>query len=265
MSHMSYYPGKLITFEGSDGTGKTTQAKLLAKSLSADGAKVLEVREPGGTHLGERLRGILLDPESEICTRAELLIYEASRAQLIEDVIRPALESGQIVICDRFTDSTIAYQGIGRSLGSGIVSILNDFATSGITPDATVVLRCSYRESESRRHNRGDSDRMELEGDAFLQRVDEAFDEMGEHPSKAAGKKDGKKDGNGRIRAVDADGPVDEVAFRVRQALSDVLGPIDPAGTSAISGGAASLDAACNEKQGVNRRPATLSGMGDGN
>lgn len=222
---MADYSGKLITFEGSDGTGKTTQAKLLAKSLSSEGFSVLEVREPGGTHLGERLRDILLDPKSEICTRAELLIYEASRAQLIDEVIYPALESGKIVICDRFTDSTIAYQGIGRSLGSNIVSTLNGFATSGIAPDATVILKCSYRESEKRRSDRGGLDRIELEGDAFLQRVDKAFGEMCDSSLKAAGKKDAK----GRIRVVDADGSVDEVAFRVRHALSDVFGQINPA------------------------------------
>jgi len=132
--------GIFITIEGMDGTGKTTLAAALAERLRAGGREVVLTSEPGGGPVGESIRKILLDPANSITDRAELLLFEAARAQHVETLIRPALERGAAVICDRYTDSSTAYQGAARGLGIDAVRRLNDFATGGLKPDLTILL-----------------------------------------------------------------------------------------------------------------------------
>src|SRR5262249_37966242 len=128
-----------ISFEGLDGCGKTTQARLLADALEAEGRTVVRGREPGGTATGERIRDLLLDPASQIDPAAEALLYAAARAQLVAEVIRPALEAGSDVVADRFIDSSLAYQGVARGLGVDAVLAANELALTGIRPDRTLL------------------------------------------------------------------------------------------------------------------------------
>lgn len=177
-------PGILVTFEGGDGSGKSTHVKFMAQLLEGLGLEVVCVREPGGTSLGEQLREIVLNPENEgMSDRAELLIYEAARAQLVDDVIAPALKRGAVVLCDRFTDSTVVYQGHGRGLDIGFIRKLNGFATCGIEPDMTIVFKCPDRaEKKDRVDRRGMLDRLEGAGDDFHARVAAGFDSLVESP-----------------------------------------------------------------------------------
>lgn len=136
---MAYF----ITFEGVEGCGKTTQIRLLADALRQSGKKVVLTREPGGCKISDKIRAILLDSEnSEMTPLAELLLYAAARAQHINEVIRPALVTGNIVLCDRFTDATVAYQGFARGIDLGLINRLNETATSGCNPDLTVLIDC---------------------------------------------------------------------------------------------------------------------------
>ena len=136
-------PGAFVTFEGGDGAGKSTHIKFLAQVLEAAGLEVVRVREPGGTSVGEQLRAVVLDPANgEMAPEAELLIYEAARAQIVAQVIAPALARGAVVLCDRFTDSTLAYQGSGRGLSREFIEAANAFAARGIVPDRTIVMKC---------------------------------------------------------------------------------------------------------------------------
>ena len=145
--------GLFITFEGIDGCGKSTQIKLLTGYLDEKGRDYLLVREPGGTVIGEKIRSILLDKENyEMSPAAELLLFEAARAQIVEEKIRPAVEAGKVVICDRFYDSTFAYQGVARDLGEDVVISLNDIATSGLAPDITFLLDLSVKDAFARRN-----------------------------------------------------------------------------------------------------------------
>jgi dTMP kinase len=147
--------GIFITFEGIDGSGKTTQLRLLAKRLRDAGREVLEAVEPGGTEIGRQIRAILLDGRNtQLTPRAELLLYFASRAQNVEEVIRPALAAGKIVLCDRFTDSTLVYQGCGRGLGPDVVLALDRIACQGLQPDLTVLVDIDLDESLKRARRR---------------------------------------------------------------------------------------------------------------
>ncbi len=163
--------GLFITFEGTDGSGKTTQAARLAAHLQAQGYEVVQVHEPGGTEAGERVRALLLDKElAGMDPMAELLLYEAARAQLVREVVMPALDAGKVVVCDRFADSSVAYQGYGRKLGPDIVEQLNAAATGGLVPDRTILLDMDPEISMQRALDGGDGpDRIEAEG-AGLQR-----------------------------------------------------------------------------------------------
>jgi dTMP kinase len=192
-----------ISFEGLDGCGKTTQAGLLAAAAEAGGREVVAVREPGGTAPGERIRGVLLDPALRIGDWAEALLYAAARAQLVEDVIRPALDRGATVIADRFVDSSLAYQGSARGLGVDAVLDVNRVATQGLMPDRTVLLRLDEAAAAARR---GVPDRIEAEDAEFHRRVAEGF--------AAAARRF-----PGRIAVVDASGTPAEVAARVREAV----------------------------------------------
>ena len=166
--------GIFITFEGPDGAGKSTQIKKFISYLEEKGYSYKLTREPGGTELGDRIRRAVLDPESgKVDERAETLLYLASRAQHVSQLIRPALEDGMIVVCDRFSDSTMAYQGIARGLGVETISQLNDFATGGLMPDITFLL--DPQKLEERRSRRRFIDRMELEKGNFQERVREGF------------------------------------------------------------------------------------------
>ena len=178
MANGKQHAGVFITFEGGDGSGKTTHINFLARALREQGREVLCLREPGGTPVGEQLRDIVLNPDNaSLCDRAELLLYEAARAQLVDEVVRPALLRGAIVLCDRFFDSTTAYQAYGRGLSLGFVEEANSFAADGVIPDCTVLIDTMADASvglERAMHGR-DGDRIERAGLAFHERVAEAF------------------------------------------------------------------------------------------
>lgn len=194
-----------ISFEGLDGCGKTTQARLLADALEAEGRTVVRVREPGGTATGERIRDLLLDPASQIAPAAEALLYAAARAQLVAEVIRPALEAGSDVVADRFIDSSLAYQGVARGLGMDEVLAANALAMGGIQPDRTLLLTVPAETASERRD--AEPDRIEAEDGAFHGRVADGF-------AQAAARFPG------RIRVVDGSGTPDQVLARVREAIS---------------------------------------------
>ena len=164
-----------VTFEGADGSGKTTQAALLGERLAADGLEVVLTREPGGTELGERIRELLLHA-GDVSPWAEATLFAASRAQHVDQVIRPALEHGAVVVCDRYVDSSLAYQGIARGLGLQAVLELNLSAVGGLMPELTFLLRLDPAASAARVG--GAPDRIEREDDGFHERVDAAYREL---------------------------------------------------------------------------------------
>jgi dTMP kinase len=164
--------GLFVTFEGVDRSGKSTQARLLCDAL---GERCLTVRDPGGTPVGERLRELLKDPDVAMSPRAEALLFAAARAQSVDDVIRPALEDGRVVVSDRFVDSSLAYQGAVRGLGAEEVAALNEFATGGLTPDVTFLLAIDPEDAVARG---AEDDRFEREGVEFQRQVQAAYDEM---------------------------------------------------------------------------------------
>jgi dTMP kinase len=165
-----------ITFEGTEGSGKSVQAHLLAQRLRAHGFAVLLTHEPGGTHLGTELRQILLGREElALAARTEALLMNASRAQLVEKVIRPALERDEVVVCDRFADSTLAYQGAGRGLGIDELASVISFATAGLRPDMTMLLDVPVDVGLARKHAQDQDNRFEAETLAFHTRVQAAY------------------------------------------------------------------------------------------
>lgn len=172
-------PGVFISFEGGEGAGKSTHIRFLAHALEERGYEVLCLREPGGTAIGEKLRTIVLDTEhGEMVDEAELLIYEAARAQIVAEVIKPALERGTVVLCDRFYDSTIAYQAFGRGLSLAFVKQANEFACQGVHPQRTILMTCGDDTAATglkRATHRGPADRLESAGEDFHDRVNKAF------------------------------------------------------------------------------------------
>ncbi|WP_427016375.1 dTMP kinase [Pseudarthrobacter sp. P1] len=180
-------PGLFLAFEGGDGAGKSTQAALLAEALAAQGRTVLRTREPGGTPIGEKLRSLVLDHgHGTIDARCEALIFAAARAAHGDQVIAPALARGDVVLTDRYIDSSVAYQGVGRGLGAERISALNEWATGGLWPDLTIVLDVDPEEGRVRR-TAGDAaeDRLESEPDEFHLSIRAAFlDAAAAHPGR---------------------------------------------------------------------------------
>lgn len=200
--------GVFITFEGIDGCGKSTQCELLRNYLESTGKDFVFVREPGGTEIGERIREILLDKKNtQMTARTELLLFEAARAQITDEVIRPALEEGRIVLCDRFFDSSSAYQGKARGMGMDFVDSLNMAATGGLKPDITFFFDISAEEALARRGKRGEaSDRIELAGLKFQEDVRAGYLELAENS-------------DGRIVTIDAKLGIDEIFEQIKEAL----------------------------------------------
>ncbi|MCL2826833.1 MAG: dTMP kinase [Eggerthellaceae bacterium] len=206
-------PGILISFEGGEGAGKSTHINFLAETLEAQGYEVLRLREPGGTAIGEKLRDIVLDiGNAEMSDVTELFIYEAARAQIVSEAIKPALERGAVVLCDRFFDSTVAYQVFGRGLARDFVERANRFAAQGVVPDRTIVMSCG-RDAHAgleRATKNGFTDRLESAGEAFHDKVNEAFFVIaGEDP--------------GRIRVVESADRKSETSRAVFSALVDIF------------------------------------------
>ncbi len=170
-----------ITFEGPEGSGKTTQINMLAEYLLARGVSVLATREPGGTDIGNRIRSVVLDPKhTEMSPRTEALLYSAARAQIVDEVILPALDEGKVVLCDRYVDSTIAYQGYGRERSVEELRRLGDYATSGLTPDLTLYLEIEPAAGLQRKQQ-GELEewnRFERQALAYHQRVHEGYRTM---------------------------------------------------------------------------------------
>ncbi len=164
---------KFITFEGSEGCGKSTQSKMLFGYLKAKGLKVIYLREPGGVKVSEMIRGILLNPKNEISPEAETLLYMAARAQVVEEIIKPALIAGKIVVCDRFMDSTIAYQGYGLGIDIKLIKAIGNFATQGIAPDLTIFLDLPVKSGLKHRHNC--KDRIEQRSVGYHEKVRKGY------------------------------------------------------------------------------------------
>jgi dTMP kinase len=207
-------PGRLVVFEGVEGAGKTTQLERMALRLGRHGATVRTLREPGGTVVGDEIRALLLRPGAAIPPRTEALLFMASRAALMDEQVRPALQRGEIVLLDRFFLSTYAYQVDGRGLPEREVREANAFATSGIVPDVTVLLTLPVAEGLARAARRGEADRMEQADRAFHDRVEGAFARFADegwqvlHPE------------CGPLVPVSAAGTVEEVEERVWQVVA---------------------------------------------
>jgi dTMP kinase len=195
-----------ITFEGVDGSGKSTQVRLLAGQLRAEGRQVLETREPGGTALGEQVRDLIL-ADGRLAPWAEALLFAAARAQLVDEVIRPALARGEDVLSDRYIDSSLAYQGLARGLGVERVLELNFAATGHLLPDRTFFIEVPLDQAARQRGD--DLDRIEQEGDEFVEQVDSAYRDLAGIFAQ-------------RIVTVDGSQPPAEVAKLIREQLRDL-------------------------------------------
>ena len=205
--------GKFITFEGADGGGKSTQVQLVATWLQQRGYEVVTTREPGGTVLAEKVRELVLDPNLPLNSTSQSLLYLAARSEHVEKVIRPALETGKIVLCDRFSDSTLVYQGL--SLGKELAELtvlqqLCSFATAGLEPDLTLVLDGRPEELAKRRELRGVTDRYEQQGLDFQHKLRDGFLTLAKAEPE-------------RIKVLNAEGSMEEVAAAVQKAIANLL------------------------------------------
>ena len=202
--------GLFITFEGIDGCGKSTQLNLLKEEFTKQGIEFIEVREPGGTRVGEKIRTILLDRKNDSMTRmAELLLFEAARAQITEEVIIPALEKGVNVICDRFYDSTTAYQGYANKMGRDLTDFLNLKATNETYPDMTLLLDIDPETACMRRSERGEADRIEALGLAYQEAVREGYLELAKSEE--------------RIKVLDADRTPEAIYEDIHNLIWDLI------------------------------------------
>ena len=207
--------GKFIVFEGIDGSGKTTQLKLLGEKLAARGYPLLYTREPGGTRVGELVRELLLNPQYvELVPRAEALLYAAARAQHVEQVILPALARGKVVLCDRYIDSSLAYQGFGRGLDVPLLEQINRLAAAGLVPDRVLLLDfcCDGGVDRISRSGRG-ADRIERENQEFHQRVRRGYLALAARDPR-------------RYRVIDANRPIEAVQEDLLKAMEGVLDAI---------------------------------------
>lgn len=202
-----------ITFEGVEGCGKSTQLNLLAEHLRSRGWNVEVLREPGGVPIAEAIREILLDPANKaMCTTSELLLYAAARAQLVHERVLPALANGKAVLCDRFADSTTAYQGAGRGIDATQIEQIHELANAGLWPDRTFLLDLPVEAGLERARHRGRADRIEQESLHFHHRVREAYLELARrHPE--------------RIIVLDAAQSVEALAAEIRSIADEVLPP----------------------------------------
>lgn len=204
--------GAFFTFEGVEGSGKSTQIERLRDTLESQGHKVDLTREPGGTPIAELIRGVVLDPaHTEMNSVAELLLYEAARAQHVEERIRPALEQGTIVLCDRYIDSTTAYQGAGRGLNAADLQTLHTIATGGLLPDLTFLIDLPVAQGLARASKGEESDRIERESIEFHEQVRVGFLELAKNESD-------------RIRIIDGTRTVDEISQEITRFVMDFLG-----------------------------------------
>lgn len=229
--------GVFITFEGGEGAGKSTHIAILAHVLERLGYEVLRLREPGGTSVGEALRAVVLDPDrEEMCALSELFVFEASRAQLVSQVIAPALERGAVVLCDRFIDSTTAYQAYGRGIDLDAVRFLNLLACQGTLPARTILMQAADAYAGLARATTLGADRMEQASDRFHARVAQGFDAL------AACEPE-------RFRAVSSAGSVEDTAVQVVASVSDLFDVDEQALLSMLSEvlaeAAASAPSAC--------------------
>jgi dTMP kinase len=201
-------PGTFVTFEGGEGSGKSTQVARLAARLRAAGLDPVVTREPGGTPLAEGIRALLLDPGTRPMPMAEALLMEAARAQLVETVVRPALAAGRVVVCDRYDDSTLAYQGAGRGLDAGMLASLNRWATGGLKPDLTLLFDLPHDAGLARRSGAGgETNRLDREPAEFHARVRARFLELAAADP-------------GRWAVLDATQPPDALESRVWELVS---------------------------------------------
>lgn len=201
----------LITMEGPDGAGKSTQIEMLKKDLEQKGYEVLITREPGGNPISEAIRGIILNKEySQMSFMTELLLYAAARAQLVAEVIKPALEAGKVVICDRFVDSSVVYQGIARGLGIETAYGVNEYALQGLKPILTILMDLSAEEGIRRKKNQAELDRMELAGLDFHRKVAQGYRDLAAmHPE--------------RIVTIDAALPITEIHDKIEAVVMERL------------------------------------------
>ncbi|MFC3862801.1 dTMP kinase [Deinococcus antarcticus] len=205
--------GLFITFEGSEGAGKSTQLARLVEALQGVGIAAVVTREPGGTPFGTRVREVLLDPELDMHALPEFLLYSASRAQLVQDVIRPALERGEVVICDRYFDSSLAYQGAGRGLPLPLLQSVTREVTGGLKPDLTILLDLDPVTGLERAARRGQPDRLERADLSFHQRVRQGFLDLARQEPQ-------------RFTVLDATHPPERTAQAVWKAVQAHLNPL---------------------------------------
>jgi dTMP kinase len=203
--------GRLITIEGIDGAGKSTLAAALARELRARGAPVELLREPGGVALSERIRELVKDPRLTVGAPAEALLYAAARAQLVQERLQPLLAGGALVLLDRFVDSSLAYQGAARGLGVEQVAAINRFATGGLLPDRTLLLRLDPATGRARQRDRAhEPDRLEREHDGFFAAIAAAYEQIALAEPR-------------RVRVIDAQQPPEEVLGAALDAVGDLL------------------------------------------
>ena len=203
--------GFLLSFEGIEGCGKTTQLRRLAHRLRSLGYLVIETREPGGSPISEQIRTVLLDTGNRgIDARCELLLYLASRAQHLTDVIRPSMEKGALVLCDRYADATLAYQGFGRRLGGPVIRQLNGFASGGLVPNLTILLDIPVALGLERKRRAGGLDRLDLEGAAFHRTVRKGYLRIAQQEPR-------------RVQVIDGAAPVDQVTEAVQRIVEGRL------------------------------------------